>query len=61
MLNRALNLNVARLCPVGFQLEDVSRLFGHSSAKVTKTYYAKWVPSRKVRLGRILAESLVNA
>src|SRR5581483_4324415 len=45
----------------GFQLEDVSRLPGHSSVKVTEAYYANWVPSRKLRLERLLAESFVNA
>jgi integrase len=45
----------------GFQLDDVSRLLGHSSVKVTEMYYAKWVASRKRRLERLVAESLVNA
>ena len=45
----------------GFQLDDVSRLPGHSSVKVTETYYAKWVASRKRRLERLVAESLVNS
>jgi integrase len=44
----------------GMQLDDVSRLLGHSSVKVTETYYAKWVASRKRRLERLVAESLVN-
>ncbi len=45
----------------GLQLDDVSRLLGHSSVKVTETYYARWVASRKRRLERLVAESLVNA
>ena len=45
----------------GMQLEDVSRLLGHASVKVTETYYAKWISSRKRRLERILSESGVDS
>jgi integrase len=45
----------------GMQLEDVSRLLGHASVKVTETYDAKWVGSRKRRLERLVAESLLTA
>ena len=44
----------------GFQLEDVSRLLGHSSVKVTEAYYAKWTAGRRVRLERLVSESFVN-
>ncbi len=44
----------------GFQVDDVARLLGHSSVRVTETYYAKWVHARKRRLERLVAESLMN-
>ncbi len=44
----------------GMQLEDVSRLLGHASVKVTETYYAKWIGSRKRRLERLVVETLIR-
>jgi integrase/recombinase XerD len=44
----------------GVGIGDVSRLLGHSSVKITETYYAKWVPARTRRLESIVAQSLVN-
>jgi integrase/recombinase XerD len=44
----------------GLQLDDVSRLLGHSSVKITETYYAKWTNSRTRRLERLVAESFMN-
>lgn len=44
----------------GMQSEDVSRLLGHASVKVTETYYAKWTGTRKRRLERLVAEALIR-
>jgi integrase len=49
---RALLRNV----PIG----DVSTLLGHSSVKITETYYAKWIPARRSRLEGLVAETLMN-
>jgi len=45
----------------GIPLEDVSKLLCHQSVAVTEKYYAPWIPSRKLRLERLLFESLVHA
>ena len=42
----------------GMAMEDVSKLLGHASIAVTEKYYAAWVPSRKLRLEKLLFESL---
>jgi len=33
-----------------FNLEEVSRLAGHSRSEITARHYAKWIPSRQRRL-----------
>jgi integrase len=45
----------------GVPLEDVSKLLGHASIAVTEKYYAPWVVSRKLRLERLLSETLAGA
>ncbi len=42
----------------GVSLDDVSRLLGHSSVKITETYYAKWTPARTRRLELVAHDSL---
>lgn len=42
------------------RLEDVSRLLGHSSAKVTELYYAKWATSRSRRTFRAATQHALN-
>ena len=50
-----------RLLTKGVPLEDVSKLLGHASIAVTEKYYAPRVASRKMRLEKLLSETLVNA
>ena len=45
----------------GLGIDDVSRLLGHSSVKITEMYYAKWTAERKTRLERFVSQSFVNA
>ena len=44
----------------GVSIGDVSRLLGHSSVKITETYYAAWIPARQRRLESFVAQALVN-
>lgn len=45
-----------RLLLRGVSLDDVSRLLGHSSVRITEGYYAKWIPARARRLEGIVAD-----
>jgi integrase/recombinase XerD len=49
---------VRKLLSGKFTLDDVSRLLGHSSVKITEAYYAKWIPARTRRLERLVSDSL---
>jgi hypothetical protein len=44
----------------GVSLEDVSKLLGHSSVKITEKHYAPWVKGRQERLEGILDQALEN-
>jgi integrase/recombinase XerD len=44
----------------GVPLDDVSRLLGHASIRVTELHYAPWVPARRDRLEGLLAQALVD-
>lgn len=50
----------ARALSRGVSIGDVSRLLGHSSVKITETYYAAWIPARQRRLESVVAKALVN-
>jgi integrase len=59
--HRLRDIFAVRMLLKGISLEDLSRLLGHSSVRVTETYYAKWVALRRRRLERLVAESLMHA
>lgn len=44
----------------GVSLEDVSKLLGHSSVRITELYYAKWVKARLDRLELLVADTLAS-
>jgi integrase len=51
----------ARALSRGVSIGDVSRLLGHSSVKITETYYAAWIPARQRRLESVVAKALTDS
>jgi integrase len=50
------NTFAVRSLAAGMRIDDLSRLLGHTSVTITEGYYAKWVPSRALRLLNVVEE-----
>jgi integrase len=44
----------------GTSMQDLSKMLGHKSVKITEKYYSPWVPERQAALERRMAEALVQ-
>ena len=41
-------------------MQDLSKMLGHKSVKITEKYYSPWVLERQAALERRMAEALVQ-